>query len=318
MAEEEVLFAKQLLSYQPFIISDNVQVGVGYQWRYGEDVPLVMEKEHCTEKEWLEFTEANARLRECYDNWVDATCAVVGDLRHLSVVDTACNSGYFLYRFWEKGIRKCVGYDRGNFGLCVDFMNRITGYKFRFVHEPYNPLTHRIQGCGKYDIVVSTVVMNHLSDPLNYISFLGSITRKALLLVTLVSEEDARSISYGRPNLHYKKDPFPVCFDNTVIISRGLLCESLRLAGFRDIRFIPSGVPDEWCAHHHLYKPLVALKGESIPDPMKVWNKGSRYTEARSELLRKVGSVLGYRRLFRLMGFVQSRPRLRSFLKRVI
>lgn len=314
LTEKQVLMAKKLLDYQPFIISDNIQTGNGYAYLYGEGRPAVMEKDSCSEEEWEKFTEANARMRKMYDDWVEATSAVVGDLSKLSVVDVACNNGYFLYRFWEKGIRKCVGYDRGDCSFGISLLNNITGYKVRFVHEPYNPLTHKIKGCGKYDIVVSSAIMCHLSDPLNYISFLASITRKVLLLHTRVSEEDGYIVSYGKANKYWRGDPFPVCFDNDVTMSRGLLFKSLRLAGFRhiqEIKYNDEWLPWDW---YHWQKTLIALKGTSVADPMKTWN----YICRRGRLVHKIRRVIGHERWATLKEFVESRPRLKSFLFRIL
>jgi len=315
LTKEQVLEAKQFLGYQPFIISDNVQTGNGYACVYGEGSPVVMEKDNVSEDEWGKFTEANARMRKMYDDWIDATCAVVGDLSNLSVVDTACNEGYFLYRFWERGIRKCVGYDRGDMTPAINLLNQITGYKIRFVHEPYNPLTHKIKDCDKYDIAVSSAIMCHLSDPLYYISFLASITRKALLLHTRVSEEDGYIVSYGKANKYYKEDPFPVCFDNDVTISRGLFFESLRLAGFahiQEMEYSDEWLPWDW---YRWQKPLIALKGESVADAARTWNINYR---RRERLRHTVYSALGPKRFVILREFVKSRPRLKSFLFRIL
>lgn len=315
LTESQILMGKQFLGYQPFIISDNVQTGNGYACVYGEGSPVVMEKDNVSEDEWGKFTEANARMRKMYDDWIDAICAIVDDLSGLSVVDTGCNSGYFLYRFWERGIRKCVGYDRSDMTAAINLLNRITGYKIRFVHEPYNPLTHKIKGCDKYDITVSSAIMCHLSDPLYYISFLGSITRKALLLHTSVSEEKRYIVSYGKPNRYYKEDPFPVCFDNDVTLSRGLLFESLRLAGFRhiqEVEYNPEWLLWKWFRSQ---KVLIALKEARVPDAARTWNISYH---RRERLKHTVYSVLGSKRFATFTEFVKSRPRLKSFIERIM
>lgn len=270
LSDKQINEGKNLLTYQPFIISDDIQTGNAYAFLYGEGSLTVMEKDNCSEEEWKKFTEANAKMRAMYDDWIDATCASVGHLSKLSVVDTACNNGYFLYRFWEKGIRECVGYDRADYSASINLLNNITGYKVRFVHEPYNPRTHKINGCKKYDIVISSAIMCHLSDPLDYINFLGSITNKALLLHTRVSEENAFIIYLGKANRYYEEDSFPVCFDNDVTVSRGLLFESLRMVGFHDIievEYKDSWLPKDW---YRWQKTLIALKNNtSFDNPMK-------------------------------------------------
>lgn len=313
LTEDQISIAKKILGYQPFIISDNVQTGIAYAFLYGEGSPMVMEKDNVSEIEWKKFVDANARMRKMYDDWISATCAIAGDLSRLSVIDTACNTGYFLYRFWGKGVRNCVGHDRGDCTAAIRFMNSITGYNIRFVHEPYNPLTHRIEGCPKHDIVVSSAIMCHLSDPLNYISFLASITRKALLLHTRVSDEDGYIISYGKSNRYYKGDPFPVCFDNNVTVSRDLLFESLHLAGFQliqEIEYSDEWLPWDW---YHWQKTFIALKGASIANPIRTWNYYPRW----GQLIQKIRSLVGQKRFDALAEFVKSRPRLRSFARRL-
>jgi hypothetical protein len=311
--KRQIIEARELLGYQPFIISDDIQTGNGYAFIYGEGLPEVMERNQVSIEQWTKFTEANARMGKMYDDWISQTCAAAGDLSNLSVIDTACNDGYFLYRFWQAGIRKCVGYDREYVEPTINFMNQLLGSKIRFVNEPYNPLTHRIKGCNKYDIVVSSAIVCHLSDPLNYISFLASITRKVLLIHTIVSNENDYVVSYGKPNKYHKKDPFPVCFDNNVTISQGLLLESLHLSGFekiQEIEYRNEWLPWDW---YHWQKTYIAIKGPTIGNPTKIWNTTLR----RQQKLRQViYRLIGYKRYASIISFIKSKPKLRSWIER--
>ncbi|MBI4266917.1 MAG: DUF1698 domain-containing protein [Chloroflexi bacterium] len=313
LTEKQILEARKYLNYQPFVISDNIQTGVAYGFLYGEGNPMVMEKGEVTEDEWEKFTDANGRMRKMYDDWIDATAAAVGGLSGLSVADMGCNTGYFLYRFMEKGASKCVGYDRGNHADAFKFLNRITGDEVHFVHKAYNPLTHQARGYHKFDVVISSAVMCHLSDPLNYLSFLASHTKKALLLHTMVSDEDAYNVAYGKPNRYYKNDPFPICFDNHVTISHGLLLESLRLAGFshvQEIEYCDAWLPWDW---YHYQKTFIALKGMSVPTPVRI----RHYHPEGGWSLRRLRHIVGHKRFDALVEFVKSRPRLKSFAKRL-
>ncbi|MFC1918747.1 class I SAM-dependent methyltransferase [Chloroflexota bacterium] len=313
--EDKIREAKKLLGYQPFILSNSIQTGHGYAALYGEGLPWVMEKDDISKEDWEAFVEANARLRRMYDDWIDTTHAIVGNLSKLSVVDTGCNTGYFLYRFWGKGARKCVGYDRSNMGAAINVLNNITGSKVKFVHKPYNPLSHKIKGCGRYDIVISSAVMCHLSDPLYYLSFLASIIRKALLLHTRISEEDNYLISYGKVNRYYKEDHFPVNFDNEVTMSQGLLYESLRLSGFTEIREIEYS--NEWLSYdwYHRHKTVVALKRASSDSKVRTWNVAYG---RREWLAGMVYRLFGSRLYYSLVSWVKSKPRLESIINKVI
>jgi len=319
LTKRQILEAKLLLGYQPFIISDNIQTGRGYAHIYGENLPQVMDKDRASVEEWNKFVEANARMRKMYDDWIETACAIVGDLSKLSVADVGCSTGYLLYRFWEKGARNCIGYDRSDYSHAINLLNDITGYKVKFVHEPYNPLSHKIEGCTEHDIVISSAVMCHLSDPLNHISFLAQITKRALLLHTQVSEEDAYIVHYGTSTRKFSKgDPFPVCFDDGVTISRRFLLESLHLAGFRNIQEIKYS--DEWLPRdwYRWWTTVVALKGVSVQNPMRSWNVKNRQFNRRSRMRHFLRNIVGPKLYTTFSQYVKSRPKLRSLAEKFL
>ena len=232
---EQVLRGAGLLDYQPFILADDVQTGIGYDWLYGgEDLGrYVAFRDQVSPEVWTRFITANGQLRSMYDDWVDSVC------RHSvgkeSVLDVACSSGYFLQAFARKGFRECVGYDLLDKTEVFAYLNGILGTDTRFIQQRYDSWTHQLPGCQPADIVIASAILLHLSDPLYFLHFLGTVTKKILFLFTRVIQAEEYVLLYHEPNLYYKDDPFPVCFDNNNHISTGLLHLSLRKMGFREV-----------------------------------------------------------------------------------
>jgi len=235
LTREQVLHGAQLLDYQPFILADDVQTGIGYDWLYGPQDPgrYVAFREQVSSEVWERFSTANAQLRNMYDDWIEAVCHYTTG--NESVLDVACNSGYFLQAFARNGYPQCVGYDLLDKTEVFAYLNGILGTDARFIHERYDSWTHQLPGCQPADVVIASAILLHLSDPLYFLYFLGSVTKKVLFLFTRVIRAPEYVIYYHEPNEYYKDDPFPVCFDNNNYISTGLLQLSLRKLGFREV-----------------------------------------------------------------------------------
>lgn len=234
---EDVAELKKQGGYQPYILSDTCQIGSAPAFCHGKTT-FVMEQAEVSVKEWQRFVEANARMRRMYDDFIDAICQHVGFQPGMSVLDTAANDGYFLYRFLQRGAGDAVGYDLLDKAPVFAILNRLMGFQARFVQAPYDSTTHRIDGCAPADLVISSAIMCHLSDPLYYLSFLGSVTKKILFLFTSIDPDPTYKIVYDGANYYYKK-PFPICFDKLNHVSRGLVDLGLREMGFTRIVEIP-------------------------------------------------------------------------------
>ncbi len=234
-SREQVLRGTRLLDYQPFILADDVQTGIAYDWLYGPQDPgrYLAFRDQVSAETWNRFTSANAQLRTMYDEWIEAICLHAQG--NESVLDVACNSGYFLQRFALKGYGECRGYDLLDKTEVFSYLNGILGTDARFIHQRYDSWTHRLEGCQPADIVIASAILLHLSDPLYFLHFLGSVTNKILFLFTRIIRAEEYIIQYHEPNEYYKDAPFPVCFDNNNDISTGLLHLSLRRLGFRQI-----------------------------------------------------------------------------------
>jgi hypothetical protein len=257
--------------YQPFIFSDDFISGIGYCWLTGEmiiamdratdsayqwkapQIPLIPVHGYITTDRWRLFLECNTKLRAMYDSWIDRTIAGLDSQMNYSVIDTAANAGYFLYRFKERGAGNCIGYDLLDFSSAYATLNNLMGSDVRFKDQSYSMATHTIPGCPSADVVISSAIMCHLSDPLNYLTFLGSITKKALLLFTTVDEKDSYQITFDGVKKFYPYAQFPYCFDQNTRITKGLLMFGLKELGFSDITEISnsdSGI--RFVADNHL------------------------------------------------------------------
>ena len=174
------------LSYQPFVLSDDICTGAAHSWVSTDDggrsqnAPnFVLDRKTCDGRLWERFWDANRRLASMYDDFVDA---IVQHVPGGTMLDVACNNGYFLIRGAERGMSRCVGYDLFDYSKAVGFLNSVVGTKAQFVHAAYDSSKHEIAGCEQYDVVVASNIMQHISDPLNFLSFLGSRAQGAVSL----------------------------------------------------------------------------------------------------------------------------------------
>ncbi|HTD23676.1 MAG TPA: class I SAM-dependent methyltransferase [Terriglobales bacterium] len=258
LTPEQIERATHLFDYQPYILSDDIQTGIAYDFLYAAEDPnrYLANRRLVSKSTWERFVAANAQLRQMYDDWIDQMSSLCGT--ESSVADIACNTGYFLHRFALKGHRKTVGYDRLDTSEAIQFINKLVGTSVEFIHQSYDSWTHKIPGCAQHDIVIASAIMLHLSDPLYFLHFLGSITKKCLFLFTLVNDSPDHIIHYITANKFYKDD-FPLCFDNHSI-SFPLLTLGLQRMGFTTILEIPhrqSWLPSHW---YNQYKMLLCFK----------------------------------------------------------
>ena len=136
-------------------------------------------------------------------------------------------------------MRPCTGFDYADYSASVSFLNSITGVDAKFIHSAYDSWTHVVKGFEPHDVIVASQIMQHISDPLYFLSFVASRAQKALLLFTGMGETDELQVYYQEPNRFCEDSKFPNCFDNDVGLSRGLLFKSLEMLGFDEIVEIP-------------------------------------------------------------------------------
>ncbi len=250
------LVTRGLFCYQPFIFADDLQTGVGYEFNTNqEDVGLVywpaisqelsknpgMQRFIISSEYKNQFAEANERLRITYNGFVDEICDRAENIARMTIADIGCNSGYFPISFSLRGAKEAVGYDRENYTECFHLLNEILGTNAKFINQSYDGWTKAVPGCKSYDVVISMMVLCHLSDILQHLNILGSIAHKAIFIWTLVAEDNDYCIRFEEPNKYYKSDKFPFCFDSFVRPSIKLLYKSLELMGFTELHEISNG-----------------------------------------------------------------------------
>lgn len=253
LTKDQVSKAVACLDYQPFIISDDIQTGVAYSWLYSEEAgrlshgqDFVADRKAVSITKWKKFADANACLRAMYEDWLDE---IAKRYPNGTILDPACNNGYFLSGALKRGMSRATGYDRANYSAAVSLLNEILGTNAVFHHKAYNSWTHSIEGCESHDVAVASLIMCHISDPLYFLAFLGKMAKEAIFLFTGMGTEPGHRIYYSKPNKFYKSDEFPNCFDNDVGLSKDLLFDSLELMGFKNIKvleYTPTWLPKDW------------------------------------------------------------------------
>lgn len=269
------LVMRGLLNYQPFIFADDLQTGAGFEFInekegaglvYWPTIPSELLKSREMKRFIIDnsdakpFSEANEKLRIAYQGFTDEICSRIGDVGKATFVDIGCNSGYFPLNFSLRGAKLSAGYDRQDYAECFDLLNNILSTNAVFNTGYYGNSCRSVKGCENYDVVVSMMVLCHLSDPLKHLNFLGTIAKKIIFIWTLVADDDDYSIRFGEPNKYYKNDPFPFCFDNMVRPSLKLIYKSLELMGFTEIYEVPNkgGFPDVF--YHVSNKAILAIR----------------------------------------------------------
>ncbi len=271
------LACRGLLCYQPFVFSDRLQTGAGFEFVHAQefaglvycpDLPSRFRGRKDVERFLIDpplfdmFADCNRRLSVLYEIFIDEIDRRVGPISQHTFADIGCCSGYFPVSFARRGSPLAVGYDRVDYRETFELLNGILGTNARFVHQPYRAekliprgrlrwlraLRHELASWfapsarapirEQFDVVVSIAVLVHLSDPLQHLAYLGELARKAILVWTLTSDrEDELAIEYLSSNRYYPEDKFPYCFD-VMRISPGLLRKSLEQMGFTEIHEI--------------------------------------------------------------------------------
>lgn len=265
------LVIRGLLQYQPYIFADDLEVGVGYEIINGEFTGMAyyptIEPHKLNSPELNRiifkgnknnFSKCNKMLEAMYDHFINTICNKLGDITETTFADIGCNSGYFPLSFCLRGAKEAAGYDRENYTDTINLLNEILGTNVKFYNSAYDGNIQEIPDFPQYDTIISIAVLCHLSDPLQHLSFLGAVARKALFVYTPVTRENDYCIRFGEPNKYYKKDGFPFCFDNNVRLSAKLLRKCFELMGFAEIYEIPNapeGFPDS------VYNAHIALLG---------------------------------------------------------
>ncbi|HEY5316191.1 MAG TPA: methyltransferase domain-containing protein [Pirellulales bacterium] len=240
LTRQQINVGCKVLKYQPFILSDDVQTGIAYSWRHIPDprLPpaLVFYRRHWR-KQWDEITESNALLRRTYDGLIRF---IASRYPGKTLLDVACNNGYFPVRAELFGMAPSFGMDIGGwYRKSVALLNSACGTHATFTHAVYDPGSHRAPLEGQYDVVVASAIMCHLPDPLNFLAFLASKAKEAIFFWGQLIDSSNLLVSYQPPHAGLHDRPFPFCFNDNTRISRGLMELSFKQLGFKHVIEVP-------------------------------------------------------------------------------
>ncbi|HEX3656964.1 MAG TPA: methyltransferase domain-containing protein [Pirellulales bacterium] len=262
--EDHVAAGVDVLNYQPFILSDDVQTGVGYSWRNRSDprfpTGFVFHREQ-RQEQWNDITEANAMLRRTYDGLIRF---IAERFPGKTLLDVACNNGYFPVRAELYGMAPSFGMDMGSqHSYAIEFLNGTCGTHATFLHASYDPISHTAPVEGKYDVVVASAIMCHLPDPLNFLAFLASKAREAVFFWGQVIDTDNLLVCYSPPHQNLHDRPFPYCFNDNTRISRGLMELSFKQLGFKEV--VEAPWQDNWISPYITRYTPASLEPRAAP-----------------------------------------------------
>lgn len=233
--------AAKVLGYQPFMISDEIQTGVAYSWLYSDDPrsspPLVFHRAEWG-SEWDKISEANGRLRAMYDDFI---AEIAERYPGGSLLDVACNNGYFPVRAQTMGMGRATGADLDwHYWLSIRLLNDVAGTAVHFRRAVYRPGSQRGLLRTRHDVVVASAILCHLPDPLTFLDYLGRLAGEAIFFYGQMIDANELLISLQPPytNPSWSR-PFPYEFNDNTRISRGLFEHSMKSLGFHEIVELP-------------------------------------------------------------------------------
>lgn len=239
LTDRQIEQACAVLDYQPFIISDDIQTGAAYSWTVGYEAAstLVFRKQEHSPELWDRFTRCAAMQRRMYDTFLDA---IAERYRGGTLLDVACNNGYFPVGAELRGMREGRGIDRGaHYAKSIGFLNEALGTQASFREGQYDP-SRPLEIGRKFDVVCGSAIACHLPDPLNFLAFLGSLANEAVFFFDQVVDTDDLLVSYTKPRETFGSiGAFPYRFNEHTRVSLGLLYHGFEEMGFSNIVEIP-------------------------------------------------------------------------------
>ena len=242
--------AARVLNYQPFVVTPELQTGVGFSILYGGDArvspPLVFHRGDWSVEDWAKISSCNQSLRTMYDTFVEA---IARRYPGRSLLDVACNNGYIPVAARIAGMGACAGMDLGGqFGESIKFLNQVLGTDVDFFQRCYSPVSRCAEPLPrKFDVVWVSAILCHLPDPLNFLSYVASLANEAVFFWGQVIDTEHFVVSYKKPHSSLGgRQPFPYHFNDNTRISMGLLKHALMSLGFSQAMEIsyPSWLPE--------------------------------------------------------------------------
>jgi SAM-dependent methyltransferase len=266
---------KRTLNYQPFLFTDDLEVGAGQHFIQGAQntnlvrwtTPDPRVRDLLTTEPEL-FTKSNAHLRSIYELMLDFITAQLKDIRGLSFAEIGCNTGYLLFGLALRGARRCLGFDYCPRQDVFATLNEILGTACEFQFGEWDSLSHELKPAPmpEVDVGLSVAVTCHLADPIHHLAYLCDHCRKAVFVWGPVTYEDRLVLSFG-PLSKYASDlDWPLNFDAEVRFSVPLLRLSLAQAGFEEIHELepPDSLPEEWKGWFRAQKGYFAVRTKDI------------------------------------------------------
>lgn len=276
------------MAYQPFIFTNNLEVGEGYNFINGRDFlgniywsdnpsPEIYD---LLVQDLASFREHNQHLRTIYEYFLDTFVeSLGGNIQSLDFAEIGCNTGYFLHGLALRGAKRCIGYDFTENTEVFNWFNQVLGIHNEFYFAEWDSRTHTLNYADmpEVDVAISINVTCHLADPVYHIAFLCDHAKKAVFLCCPVNFEDETglSISYGYPSRYPNSLDFPLCFDNTIKMSKPLIRLAFEKAGFEEIYEIepPSNIPSEWKSWYNAGKLFLAFRTKQTKTALNETNR---------------------------------------------
>lgn len=249
----------KLFSYQPFVLPDGTITGSAMGQVHGESIRAMRQGE-CDESQWEKFKTLNTELSMMYEDIISGAKNLLGSFSGLTFADFACNSGYFCYRYLQEGAASATGFDVGDYADAFSIVNKSLNLDAKFINAKYDMMQHRIvPPTGKFDVVSCIAFMCHSSDPTYLLAHLGSLARRALIIMSKIpTAKDEFYIKYARFGSLYFGEDFPICFDAATEISEPLFCNGLESLGFNQVVEIPR--KEYWQPGSRAWRCFVALR----------------------------------------------------------
>ncbi len=254
------LIEKGDLFYQPFILTDDIEVGEGQNFVdryagvnsvfdlnvYAPDYVHIKGKRAPDLKH---FRKCNQEYRQIYEHYTDVICQQFdNDISTLTFAEIGCNTGLNLFNLAARGAKKCAGYDWNDMSVIFGWLNDILNVDVRFRQGTYDNLKHQFNfDVPEADVMINTVFTNHQCDILQFLCYLCDRARKGVFLSCLTRKDNSDYAIYYPPLPPAKildtGRPFPLYFNNGVEISEKLLLLALDCLGFGEVKVIDKFVP---------------------------------------------------------------------------
>ena len=243
LSETAAQEAARVLNYQPFIVTSELQTGVGYSILHNRDPrvspPLVFHHRNWSDEDWNKITSANQALRTMYDGFVETIAQLYPGK---SLLDVACNNGYIPVSARNAGMGPCAGMDLGpQHAESIEFLNKVLGTDVEFFHRRYSPMDRCAEPLPrKFDVVCASAILCHLPDPLNFLAYIGSLANQAVFFWGQTIDTEHFIVSYNKPHPCLGDlGAFPYCFNDNTRISIGLFKYAMQSMGFNRLIEIP-------------------------------------------------------------------------------